>query len=102
MFDGRCSAILSPMPSYKTADELPHPKSMLTVNEAASRIGLSPVSVRELIRKGRIGAFKRHWRYGVYERNAYFIPVKELKRYLTKKAVEGVTGLRIQWLPPKE
>jgi excisionase family DNA binding protein len=89
------------MPVYKSGEELPHDKSkFLTIKEASEAIGLGGATIRNLIIQGKIGAFKRKWRYGVYQRSAWFIPVSELKRYLTKELTEKLVG-KITWKPPK-
>src|ERR1019366_7294753 len=92
------------MPAYNTSDELPH-KGFLNTKEAGALLGISDHGVRRLIRLKRLGALQRTWLYGNTtgrnRRQAYFIPIAELKRYLLRKVVEKYARPH-KWLPPDD
>ena len=58
------------MPVYNTAEEFPHPKNWMTTKEAGEAIGLSDKTLLLYIKQGKIGAFRKQWRYGKYIRVA--------------------------------
>jgi len=77
------------LPSYKNADEFPHPPNLLTPKEAAEITGLSQGTLCEYARRRIIGSVLRVWRYGVYQRKAIYFPIEDLRLYMAKKAVKN-------------
>lgn len=92
------------MPVYKTAEDFPHPKDQLTINQVHEKTGLAVSTIKLYIKQGKLGAVLRRWRYGVYKRHGWYIPLDELKRFLAKRAVDKYmkNGEAIEWHPPKE
>lgn len=86
------------MPAFDTADKLPH-KGTLSIHEAALETGLSEGWLRIKIRSGELNAYKRIWRYGVYRRAGWFIPVTELKRWMIDRITKQVYNETIKSPP---
>ena len=89
------------MPAYNKAEDLPRAKHLLTVAQVAHTLGVTPMTVRNLIHRGKLGAILRKWRYGCYERHAFFIPKQELQRYMLSKVMDK-HAWGIKWFPAKD
>ena len=91
------------MPTYKNASDFPHP-GMKTLEETRELTGLAISTLKKYIYSGKIGAVLRRWRYGVYRRQAWFIPISELKRFAAKRAVSKHlrSGEAFEWHPARE
>lgn len=92
------------IPVYNTAEEFPHPKDWMTLKEVSEAIGISVASLKLYINQGKLGAFRKQWRYGRYIRVAWYVPVEEMKRYMAKRAVgrylKGHSST--EWWPPNK
>lgn len=73
------------MPAYKCAKDFPRPPHLLTVQEASEISGLCPQTLRKYIKLGWLGSVKRSWRYGIYKRQALFIPIQELRLMVLRR-----------------
>lgn len=79
------------MPSYRTANELPH-KGTLTLDEASLETGVSKQVLLSKIKSGELTAYQRYWRYGIYGRMAWFIPITALKAWMIERAAKHLLG----------
>jgi hypothetical protein len=91
------------MPAYRDAESFPRPKGTMTINEIHDYTGLAVSTIKLYIKQGKLGGILRRWRYGVYKRHAWFIPVDEVKRFLAKRAVDKYmrNGEAVEWHPPR-
>lgn len=77
---------------------------MLTLEEVHQQTGLAIRTLKKYIYLGKLGAVLRRWRYGVYRRQAWFIPITELKRFAAKRAVDKYMrkGEAFEWHPARD